>query len=105
MRVYQAEFGVNDPNAIDPNAWISEMVVSYVPANSVLILDSVEQSAIISVNGSEWANADHLLYGSRGAPVVWPILNCGTNHFVSFDTPTSVPVGNQTFEAILTQRY
>lgn len=105
VRLYQAPAGEDDPNAIDPNSWISEMVVSYVPPNTVLVLDSVEQRATASVNGSQPTDAGHLLYGSNGAPVVWPVLNCGVNYFVSFDTPVTVPIGNQTFEAILTQRY
>jgi hypothetical protein len=105
VRFFAAEQGEDDPNGIDPSTWVSEMVISYVPPNSVLLLDSVEQSATISVNGSAPAEAGHLLYGSGGAPVIWPSLNCGVNYFVAFDTPTSVPIGNQTFEVVLTQKY
>jgi hypothetical protein len=105
VRFFKAVQGQDDPDGIDPSTWESEMVVSYVPPNSVLLLDSIEQSATISVNGSAPAEAGHLLYGSNGAPVIWPTLNCNTNYFVAFDTPTNVPIGNQTFEVVLTQKY
>jgi hypothetical protein len=84
--------------------WSSEQIVSYIPPNSQMLIDGVDQRVWATVEGSPRLRADHLLYGSDGAPATWPVLSCGIGYLASFDVPVDAPVGNLEVEIALTQR-
>lgn len=84
--------------------WDSEMIVSYMPANTRMTLDGVEELAWASVAGGEQLPANRLLYGTGGTPATWPVLSCGSGYLVALDVPLESGAGNLTFEASLTGR-
>jgi hypothetical protein len=92
---------------VDTANWCAEQIISYIPATSVITLDGELQRAFASVSGGPTIAADHLLYGTGGAPATWPVLSCGMSYMVSFDTPvggTAPPPGNLTTTVSLTRR-
>lgn len=93
------------PAAVDPNSWVSEQIVSYVPKNTVLTIDGVHQRAWGSVAGAASVTADHLLYGSNGSPATWPVLSCDVPYVISLDLPVDIPQGDSYVNTYLTTRY
>lgn len=100
------------PEAMDlTGAWVSEMILTYVPAYTVITLDGVMQAAWAQVGSAtippesvDSIPANELLYGTGGVPASWPVLRCGDGYVVTFDVPTTAPSGNLTPTVFLTER-
>ena len=88
----------------DSSTWDAEMILSYIPANATVTLDSITQRATANYAGRRDIPADHLLYGSLGGTVTWPTLTCGDGYLVSWDIPVETPAGNISMEMDLVQR-
>lgn len=76
--------------------WDGEFLISYLPANSELILDSALETAVIGLlDGSgKTSPAGHLVHGSDGRPFQWPALLCDTPYTIQIDS--QVQLGNAT---------
>lgn len=95
------------PEEIAPDGWDAELILTYIPANTEMVLDGVTQRARASVNGGAWASADHLLFGTDGRPAVWPVMNCGIPYAIAMDVPVGIgaaPPGNLNFLLSSVQR-
>lgn len=103
IRVYENPNGLT-PNSFDSSSWLAEQIVSYMPPNTQMLIDGVEERVWASINGGPTTAADHLLYGTGGVPASWPILNCGIGYLISFDTPLDSPSNNLTVDVSLTRR-
>lgn len=88
----------------DATRWDGELILSYAPPAATITLDGISQSAKADVAGRTDVSADHLLYGSNGGVVTWPVLSCGDAYLMSWDIPISVPSGNLSVNLELTQR-
>lgn len=88
----------------DATRWDGELILSYAPPAATITLDGISQSAKADVAGRTDVSADHLLYGSNGGVVTWPVLSCGDAYLMSWDVPISVPSGNLSVNLELTQR-
>lgn len=88
----------------DATRWDGELILSYAPPAATITLDGISQSATADVAGRTGVSADHLLYGSNGGVVTWPVLSCGDAYLMSWDIPISVPSGNLSVNLELTQR-
>lgn len=93
------------PEAVNTSQWISEQIVAYIPKHTVFTIDGVHQRVWAEVNKGEALSADHLLYGSNGAPPTWPTLSCGISYAVSLDLPVEIQQGDSRLHAYLTTRY
>lgn len=89
---------------LDVSSWDSEAIVSYLPANTSLVLDSVSRRAWAILQDGSRVAADRLLYGTGNTPPSWPELRCGFGYVLSFDTPLEAPSGNLGMEISLTDR-
>lgn len=85
-------------NKIDPLGYCGEFLLSYLPRNSSLTVDGITQSAYASVAGGETVTANHLLYGTDGAPMDWPELSCGLQYVMTVDIPPGTDFDNLGFE-------
>lgn len=94
IRFYANPFGKLRPDLIDESCdFCGEFLVSYIPKNSTMVIDGMERSAIITTHDGATATAfnsrvwtaSHLLYGSGGMPMSWPILTCGTGYAMTVD--------------------
>lgn len=103
IRVYENPDNLA-PGDVDTTSWISEQIVSYMPANTVMMIDGVQQRCWAQVNGGSSVSADHLLYGTGGIPATWPVLSCGIAYLMSFDTPLDATASNLTVDVSLTRR-
>lgn len=103
IRYYQNPDDLSPENAGNLPAE-SEQIISYMPANTVVTLDGVSQSAWASVNGGDDVPAGHRLYGPDGGPATWPTLECGSAYLISFDVPLDAPEGNVNVAVDLTTR-
>jgi hypothetical protein len=90
---------------VDTSSWISEQIVSYVPAHTVMTIDGVHQRVWAEVAGGAALSADHLLYGTKGAPPTWPVLSCGISYSLSVDLPVDVFQEDSNIYTYLTTRY
>jgi hypothetical protein len=84
VRIFPNPFGY-DGQRIDPCSWCSEFVISYLPANTRMAIDSRSQYASVVVNGKAPTSANHVLYGTEGEPMTWPVLECGIPHMIAID--------------------
>jgi len=89
---------------VDTSTWLSEQIVSFMPAATTLTLDGVTQRVWAEVNDTDPISADHLLYGTNGKPATWPVLSCGIPYLISIEVPTNEPAGNISVAAYLTAR-
>jgi hypothetical protein len=92
------------PGGLDATRWDAEQIISYIPANSEIELNGVDQRAWARVNGSEPVPADKLLFGSNSTPASWPVLSCNIGYLVSFEVPIDAPAGNVDVDVELTRR-
>jgi len=67
--------------------YAGEFLVSYVPANSVMVLDAQMRTALVYQNqgAADPVPGGHLLYGSDGRPFTWPTLGCKDNYKLAVD--------------------
>lgn len=91
--------------SLDQDDFCGEIIVSYLPADSVLTLDGITQSAWASVSGGASMDANHLLYGSDGLPADWAVLECGIGYYITVDAPTESAEGNVSLDFELATRY
>lgn len=104
VRFYASPFSRELPD-LDPADFCAELIVSFLPADSVLTLDGVTQSAWASVAGGETLNANHLIYGSDGMPGTWPVFECGIDYYIAVDVPPENEDGNVTLSLDLLTRF
>jgi hypothetical protein len=74
-------------SSIDPCAYCSEFILSYLPPGAELTVDALTQTAFVSVAGGPPRPASHLLYGTGGTPITWPSLSCGISYVMTIDVP------------------
>lgn len=75
------------PDAVDPCAYCSEFILSYLPARAELTVDGLTERAFASVAGGSAKPASQLLYGTDGAPMSWASLSCGIDYVMTVDVP------------------
>lgn len=91
LRFYADPYGEGNPGS-DPCGYCGDILISYIPANSTLVFDGVEQSVYVQYQGSDRRRADSLVFRTDGTPFEWPVLSCGMGYIVTFDLPqTQVP--------------
>lgn len=71
---------------IDPCGFCGDFVISYIPGNSEITLDGMTERAIVTQPGDIRKDATHLLYGTDGGPMTWPLLTCGVPYLMVVDT-------------------
>ena len=103
IRYYANPDGTLQPDMELPG-WESEIILTYMPANTVITIDPVARRVSASVNGGEERSASNLMYGTDGVPATWPELKCGVGYLVTLDVPTEAPAGNLSMGVTLTQR-
>jgi len=86
LRFYTDAFGTGDPNS-DPCNFCGDMVFSYIPFNSTIVLDSADQVVYLQQPGGQRRRADSLVFGSDGQPFEWPSLTCGVSYIATVDLP------------------
>lgn len=92
------------PDVFVPGIPLFEQTVTFIPADSTVVLDAVSARAYGSVAGGEWEEIDHLTFGPGGGPVEWPVLGCGQSYVLAVDVPGASPPGNVSITAETTQR-
>lgn len=103
IRIFENPDNLAPDDFIATDEWVSEQTILFVPANSVVVLDSVTERAFGRSNG-DWQDINHLLYGVGGRPASWSVLSCGISYLVAFDMPIDAPLGNVQISAALTIR-
>jgi hypothetical protein len=86
LRFYADPYNLGDPNT-DPCGFCGDILISYIPANSTMVFDGVEQAVYVQYPGTERQRADSLVFKTDGTPFEWPILSCGMAYVVTFDMP------------------
>lgn len=62
-----------------------EFLVSYLPANSVLLIDGVKREVYVTLPDGRRVPGGHLLYGSDGRPFSWPSMGCQQAYVMTAD--------------------
>ncbi len=73
----QWALGSFECNILDPCFECAEINLTFVPANAVVTLDGRRRRATILVEGGVEEPTDRYLFGRDGAPVEWPVIECG----------------------------
>ena len=103
IRFYEDPDGAGE-TGVNPAMYVSEQIISYLPANSTLTLDSMQERAYATVGGGNSVAADHLVYGEGGTPPVWPLMDCGIGYMIALDVPSALPVGAVEMKVQLARR-
>lgn len=88
------------PDNVDGRDWEGEFLISWMPANSELILDSALETArlgLLSEAGTS-TPAGHLVHGSDGRPFQWPSLACDVPYVIHVDSRTQLGNASVIFE-------
>lgn len=104
VRFYRNPTGGPISSFTDWDDWESELYLSYMPPNAVVTLDGITQAATADVSGHTGVPMDHLMYGSDGGVVTWPLLTCGDAYIMTVDTPIDLPPGGLSVAVDLRQR-
>ena len=70
--------------------YLGEVMVTYVPADSVLTIDARTREIYVEVAGGDPQPAGHLALGSSGRPIRWPTLSCQSAYTVLIDSETAL---------------
>jgi hypothetical protein len=62
-----------------------EFLISYIPANSVMVIDSIRKEISVTLPDGRRLPGGHLLYGSAGRPFMWPDLSCKDTYTMTAD--------------------
>jgi hypothetical protein len=78
-----------DPNEdldldANPCEWVSDIVLSFMPAGT-LVIDASYQQAHITTSGGNTRRADSLIFATDQRPVTWPVLDCGVQYLLAID--------------------
>lgn len=91
LRFYADPDLPGDPG-LDPCGFCGDLIVSYIPPNSVLTFDAAAEVVAVTQPGGLTRRADTLVYGSDGKPFAWPDLSCGFGYVVTVDNPLNGPM-------------
>lgn len=69
-----------------------EIIVSYMPGNAEMVVDTITRQATASVNNGPEQQASQLLYGPDGGPMVWPELRCNQAYIFTVDVDSAASV-------------
>jgi hypothetical protein len=86
LRFYADTFGVGNPEN-DPCNFCGDIVISYVPASSTLVIDGADHDIYLDSAGIGRRRADALATDSTGKPMDWPEFSCGFGYVVTVDMP------------------
>jgi hypothetical protein len=87
LRFYRDPEGDLDPTA-SPCAFDSDLLISYIPAEGTLIIDSASEEVWVETVSGQRRRADTLVFTTEGKPFDWPVLTCGYQHLITLDTPS-----------------
>lgn len=88
VRFYADPLGFHD-TAEDPCGFCADLLVSYVPAGSTLVIDSAISTIYLEDPDGSRRRADVLVSRSDGLPFDWPVLECGMGYVVTVDVPVA----------------
>jgi hypothetical protein len=86
LRFYPDYMGTGD-TTIDPCNYCGDLVVSYLPPNTTLVIDGSDRTTYSMIAGGARQRADHLIFSTDGSPFEWPELTCGLGYIVTVDLP------------------
>jgi hypothetical protein len=90
VRFYADLFDTGDPEN-DPCNYCGDVVFSYVPPHSTIVLDCADRQVYIDQPGIGRRRADALVSDSKGDPFEWPEFSCGFGYVVTVDMPQQIP--------------
>lgn len=93
IRFFPNPFGFDVTHLDGGCDFCGEFLISYLPPNSELTINGMTQRATVVTFDGDTAveyqrqtfSANHLLYGTDGAPMSWPELSCGTAYAMTVD--------------------
>lgn len=93
IRFFPNPFGFDVTHLEGGCNFCGEFLISYMPPNSELTIDGMQHRATVVTFDGDTAveyqrqtfSANHLLYGSDGAPMTWPELSCGVGYAMTVD--------------------
>lgn len=83
FRFYPDPLGLFDIDA-SPCAFVSDIVLSFMPTGT-LVIDSSYEQAHITTSGGHTRRADSLIFATDQRPVTWPVLDCGVQYLLAID--------------------
>jgi hypothetical protein len=86
VRFYADMFDTGDPSQ-DPCNYCGDVVFSYIPPGSTIVLDCADREVYIDQPGIGRRRADALITDSKGMPFEWPEFSCGYGYTVTVDMP------------------
>ena len=86
VRFYADMFDTGDPSQ-DPCNFCGDVVFSYIPPSSTIVLDCADRAVYIDQPGFGRRRADALITNSKGEPFEWPEFSCGYGYVVTVDMP------------------
>jgi len=86
VRFYADLFDTGDPSQ-DPCNYCGDVVFSYIPPSSTIVLDCADREVYIDQPGIGRRRADALVTDSKGMPFEWPEFSCGYGYTVTVDMP------------------
>ena len=84
IRFYRDPDGTLDV-ASEPCDWVSDIVLSFMPAG-VMDIDGSREQVHFVTTGGHTRRADSLVFGTDQRPMTWPVLDCGTQYLMTIDT-------------------
>lgn len=106
LRFHANPFGYS-PTDVDPDSYCGEVLITYIPPDSEMVLDGVDRSATAFIKAYPPIPADQNVLSTDGGPVNWPELTCGVPYVLSVDylyTDTASPGSTAAISVELTRK-
>jgi len=91
VKTYEVTTDIDAP-LNDPCNFCGDLVVSYIPPSSTLVIDGTDRLVYMDAPGLGRRRADALVSDTNGEPFEWPELSCGFGYVVTVDTPQNAIV-------------
>lgn len=90
MRGVRIRFYSDPTEDLDPSnepcSWNVDMVISYLPAEATMIIDSAAEEVWVETVSGQRRRADALVVSTESKPFEWPLLSCGDQQIMTLDT-------------------
>lgn len=86
VRIYPDPLQTGDVSPLDPCDFVADFMVSYIPAESTLVIDTPSKSVYVDTSTVR-RRADALVLNSAGGVFRWPQLSSGQQYVATVDMP------------------
>jgi len=86
LRLYAAPLGFDQKvSDLDPCGFCGDLTITYIPPNSKMVIDGMNQTIYIMDTAGNSYPASHLVFSGTGQPAQWAAITCGMDYWMTVE--------------------